>query len=271
MRRAFVSYSRADLIHVISVVSALRQAGIETWIDIENLKPGERWKEAIEAALVQADAMIFCLSPLSLESAWTSVELKCALERDVKVIPLMMQRVKHELLPPPIRDRHILDMEIWPADKAPMHAARAIMTAMGAEQILPIDYYVSSNDVFWTIWISMGETEALKDEIFMLSGPDIDPCRIRRWHVKAMTASVLAEVLAQAKHATRAVITVDEHAHQPAVNILIGAVAARLGEWRVTVVERSGISIFRESAALSRARYVFQARKARLVSKKIVQ
>jgi TIR domain len=258
MHRAFVSYSRADLIHVISLVPALRKAGIETWIDIENLKPGERWKEAIEAALARMDAMIFCMSPLSLESAWTSVELKCALERGVKVIPLMMQRVEHDLLPPSIRERHILDMEMWPADKAAMHSAKAIAVAMGAEQARPIDYQVDGSAAFWTIWISLGETAVLKEEIFTLASPNIE--RIRHWHIKAITASVFAELLVQTKQASCAFITVDEHADPPAVNVLIGAVAARLGEWRVTVIESSGIPVFRESAALSRARYVFRPR-----------
>jgi len=53
--------STADLIHVLSVVTALRRVAVNTWIHIDNLKPGERWKNAIEAALADADTMIFCL------------------------------------------------------------------------------------------------------------------------------------------------------------------------------------------------------------------
>jgi hypothetical protein len=259
MPRVFVSYSRADLIHVLSVVSALRRAGLETWIDIDNLKPGERWRNAIEAALADADAMIFCLSPLSVESAWTSIELKFALDRGVAIVPLMIQRVRLELLPASVRERQILDMEMWPADSASIHAARAILTAIGAEELLPVDGQPCETGGFRTIWVSLGQWAPAEQEVLRLSPPEADAGYVRHWRVKAVSAPILADILAQTKHAARAIITVDEHADPRAANIVIGAVAARLGEWRVTVVENADRLLFKKSAELSRARYVAHA------------
>ena len=100
VRRVFISYSRADIRHVWAIASALRHEGVETWLDFEDLKPGERWKDAIEAALARADLMLFCVSPNSVESAWTSVELKLALENAVPILPLIVHRVAIEALPP---------------------------------------------------------------------------------------------------------------------------------------------------------------------------
>jgi hypothetical protein len=256
MPRVFVSYSRADLVHVLSVVSALRRVGLETWIDIDNLKPGERWKIAIEAALADADAMIFCLSPLSVESAWTSVELKFALDRGVTIVPLMIHRVRHELLPGPIKERHILDMELWPAKTATAHAARAIVTAIGAEELLPLHDPSYETHPIRTICVSLGKWAPAERDLFQLSTLDADAGHARHWRVKAVSAPILADILAHTKHAARAIITVDEHADPRAANVVIGAVAACLGEWRLTVVEDAGRLLFKESAELSRARYV---------------
>jgi hypothetical protein len=70
----FFSYSRGNLLAVRSVAAELRRLGYRTWLDLENLRPGERWREAIERAMAASEAMIYCISRLSQESAWTSIE-----------------------------------------------------------------------------------------------------------------------------------------------------------------------------------------------------
>ena len=67
-KSVFISYSRADLGLVRALTLALRRSGLRTWMDLDDLRPGQRWKDAIGSALEAADAMVFCLSALSLES-----------------------------------------------------------------------------------------------------------------------------------------------------------------------------------------------------------
>ena len=67
-KSVFISCSRADLGPVRALALALRRTGLRTWMDLEDLRPGQRWKDAIGSALAAADAMVFCLSALSLES-----------------------------------------------------------------------------------------------------------------------------------------------------------------------------------------------------------
>ena len=43
MSRLFFSYSRADGEFVLKLASDLRAAGIDLWLDQEDIPPGERW------------------------------------------------------------------------------------------------------------------------------------------------------------------------------------------------------------------------------------
>jgi TIR domain len=61
-RHVFVSYVREDAPLVQRLVTALRQAGIEVWIDKDGIKPGTRWQQAIWKAIQQGDCFIACFS-----------------------------------------------------------------------------------------------------------------------------------------------------------------------------------------------------------------
>lgn len=58
----FISYAREDRQRVIALGKVLRAHGLRTWIDIENIVPGERWEVAIESVLERADFVVICLS-----------------------------------------------------------------------------------------------------------------------------------------------------------------------------------------------------------------
>jgi hypothetical protein len=61
-RQVFVSYVREDALLVQKLVTALRQAGIEVWIDKDSIEPGTRWQQAIRKAIRQGDYFIACFS-----------------------------------------------------------------------------------------------------------------------------------------------------------------------------------------------------------------
>src|SRR5215831_6358053 len=155
MPRVFISYSRADLAQVLPLDAALRKIGLDTWLDFKSLRPGERWKEAIDAAISSADAFLFCLSPMSIESAWTSVELQLARERNVKIIPVILKRLSLKVFPAEFRDVQFLEMDHWPHEQASHYAARAIASALGMGSVpgFESDEAVS----FDTIWVCLGD------------------------------------------------------------------------------------------------------------------
>ncbi|MFL6851011.1 MAG: TIR domain-containing protein, partial [Sphingomicrobium sp.] len=67
MPQVFVSYARTDKRQVIKLVSALRKVGIEPWWD-DDIPPGADWEQTIEKALVDAQAVVVCWSPVSVGS-----------------------------------------------------------------------------------------------------------------------------------------------------------------------------------------------------------
>ena len=130
-KSVFISYSRADLVRVRALALALRECGIRTWLDLDDLLPGQRWKEAIADALAAADAMVFCMSALSLESAWTSVELGKAMALALPVIPVAMEPFDAAALPAQLRDLHVHDMSLHPPRHAAAATANGIALALG--------------------------------------------------------------------------------------------------------------------------------------------
>jgi hypothetical protein len=253
-RKVFFSYSRADLMSVLSVVRACRHLGLSTWIDVENLRPGERWKEAIDAALNIADGFVFCLSPLSLESAWTSVELKVALTRGIRVIPIMLRPVNIEHLPPSLRERQIFDSEAWPATERPMRTASAIASALDARPTLETDscghgdFGPEGIDLDSTT-ISVFLTCTRRSKIFLQENYS------RQWSFRLLNPSTLSEILADTSATSNLTISVTGHADPHGVNLLLGAIGAGRKRGRVTLVEEGGTAVFKRSATLASIEY----------------
>lgn len=62
MPYVFVSYVRNNRRRVQRLCDDLTKHGIEIWLDRNNIKPGERWKEAIRRAINQGAFFIACFS-----------------------------------------------------------------------------------------------------------------------------------------------------------------------------------------------------------------
>jgi hypothetical protein len=70
----FMSYSRQDRQFVELLTAKLRQAGVQTWTDLENISPGADWAQELERGLLQATALIYVASKHSGQSRWMETE-----------------------------------------------------------------------------------------------------------------------------------------------------------------------------------------------------
>lgn len=87
----FISYSRKDSQAVDRISDWLRGAGVSTWRDIEQIKPGDNWELAIVDAVKGASAVFFAVSANSLGSDFVSHEIQVFAERaKIPVIPVMI-------------------------------------------------------------------------------------------------------------------------------------------------------------------------------------
>jgi len=99
----FLSYAINDKPWVHEFSTALRHAGVTDWFDAHDLKPGERWQEAIEDALRESKVLVVVVSPYSFKSPWTFFELGAAVAGDKRIIPVVASETDWTELPALIR------------------------------------------------------------------------------------------------------------------------------------------------------------------------
>lgn len=221
----FFSYSRGNLLVVRSVAAELRRLGYRTWLDLESLRPGERWREAIERAMAVSDAMVYCISRLSLESAWTSVELLAARERGLPVVPLLVDDVAIELLPPTLRELHLISTHGWVPHELPSRAAQAIARSVG-RPAPPASW--SIDDAAVALRVEVLATDAREVTLGWASA-------LWRSPPAPLAADSLSELARAADEARAAELHIGPQVEPAVAALVLGTLAARLGPARVRV------------------------------------
>ncbi|MBX3605851.1 MAG: TIR domain-containing protein [Piscinibacter sp.] len=90
----FVSYSRRDREFAERLAQALERAGLRVWVDLKDIRPSEEWLAAIHAAIEGADAVVFVVSPDSVDP--TSVcaqEIEHAALHHKRFVPVVCRAV----------------------------------------------------------------------------------------------------------------------------------------------------------------------------------
>lgn len=123
---AFFSYARLDVALVRPMAAATRLRGVRTWLDLEDLRPGDPWRSAVAGAVRRADLFVCCVSEASLASIWTGEEIGHALEHDKPILPVILKPTSMRDLPEALLCRQALDV-------SGMGAAQA--AAAGAEVV----------------------------------------------------------------------------------------------------------------------------------------
>ena len=64
----FISYSREDRAFVAHLIQRLSDLGRPAWVDLNDVKPTEEWRNAIYAGIDAAPNFVFVISPNSIVS-----------------------------------------------------------------------------------------------------------------------------------------------------------------------------------------------------------
>jgi hypothetical protein len=91
MAKVFISYSSGDSDFVKLARSQLQQQGIEVWLDQDDIRAGDSWRESIDEGISSSDAVIVVLSPRSSTSSYVTYEWAYALGKGAKVIPVQIE------------------------------------------------------------------------------------------------------------------------------------------------------------------------------------
>jgi hypothetical protein len=83
MPRVFISYVRDNAAEAGRLAAELRGYGVDTWINREQLKPGERWGDAIRQGIASGDYFIACFSQeyVARNATYMNEELTLAIEQ----------------------------------------------------------------------------------------------------------------------------------------------------------------------------------------------
>jgi WD40 repeat protein len=92
--RLFVSYSRKDREFAQRLAQALERAGLNVWVDLKDIRPTEEWLAAIHAAIEGADAVVFVVSPDSVDPASVCAqEIEHAAAHHKRFVPVVCRAV----------------------------------------------------------------------------------------------------------------------------------------------------------------------------------
>jgi hypothetical protein len=84
----FISSAREDASFVDELIRRLSVSKLAIWRDIDQLRIGADWQQAIEAALRSAAALVVVISPASVKSDYVTYEWSFALGAGVRVLPV---------------------------------------------------------------------------------------------------------------------------------------------------------------------------------------
>jgi hypothetical protein len=99
-----MSYSRKDRDAIVAMVTALRAAGQDVWVDLEDIAPSTVWMDQIRTAIANADPVVFVISPDSVASQVCGIELQYAVDLSKRIVPVVIRDTPMEAVPAPLPD-----------------------------------------------------------------------------------------------------------------------------------------------------------------------
>ena len=97
--RVFISYSRKDMSFADRLDAALKARGFDPLIDRTEIYVFEDWWQRIQNLIIQADTVIFVLSPDSVSSDMCKKELGFAASRNKRFAPIQFRQIDTKMVP----------------------------------------------------------------------------------------------------------------------------------------------------------------------------
>jgi hypothetical protein len=127
----FLSHSAQDKDFVSQLSSDLQEAGVNCWLDSQQLRVGDSLIETIQEGISRMDRVLLVLSQAGLSSQWMRREINVALQREVRgdrtlLFPLTIDDAVFQTSEPVfarlVSAKHIADFSKW-HDREAYHRA----------------------------------------------------------------------------------------------------------------------------------------------------
>jgi hypothetical protein len=125
--RIFLSHAADDRSFVNAVAGALREQGLEAWLDDETAAPGQRFADAVQDALRSSSVVVAFLGEGS-NSPWMNFEIGAALGEAKTVLPVFLSGPARDTSPPQLR--HLVGIDA--SDLKPDEVAEGITELLAA-------------------------------------------------------------------------------------------------------------------------------------------
>ncbi|HXR22612.1 MAG TPA: toll/interleukin-1 receptor domain-containing protein [Acidimicrobiales bacterium] len=100
MADVFISYSRrTEPAFVARLEEALKARNLTSWVDREGILPSSPWRAEIEQAILEAQAVLFVISPASVASPYCIAELERAVALGKRLVPVVATTTPDDLVP----------------------------------------------------------------------------------------------------------------------------------------------------------------------------
>lgn len=86
----FLSYARANEEFVLRLAADLQEQGVRVWVDQSEIRAGKPWDNQINRGLVEAQTLIFVLTPESLGSEIAMGEAFAAHTKGKRILPILL-------------------------------------------------------------------------------------------------------------------------------------------------------------------------------------
>jgi len=111
----FLVHAHNDKEAVHKLYTRLIRDGVNAWLDVENLQPGQDWQNEIRKAILNSDVVIVCLSQgFNQQQGYRHEELKIALDKaklltnnEIFIIPVCLEKCD---MPESLRHLHRVDL-----------------------------------------------------------------------------------------------------------------------------------------------------------------
>ena len=137
--QVFLSHAGEDAAAVKELAERLRQAGVNVWLDVDELQPGDDWMQALEEALDGSDAFAVYIGRSGI-ARWIGREVRVALDRNAKdprfrFIPILGPGADPEALPRFVTQHHWLDLREGDPQPAEIRRLVASILSRPAESL----------------------------------------------------------------------------------------------------------------------------------------
>lgn len=111
----FLSYRSTETDFSLQLAKDLKNAGINVWMALLNIKPGDNWRQLIEQALKpeECKGLIAVLSPNYIASDYCRQELATAADLRIPIFPLLLSTIPVSDRPLEVRLLQFIDFKTW--------------------------------------------------------------------------------------------------------------------------------------------------------------